>query len=110
MHAPVTPVLPLSRIDPAGRPFVQKNSTPTPTACGQFESLTGSLRRLRVTHRPQPGRVPFESEEKDRLKRRKNRLQLRGDLHGLKFLYLLHIEDAHEVSEKTLPCLPHLLL
>jgi hypothetical protein len=29
MNAPVTPVLPLSRIDTAVRPFVQKNTTLT---------------------------------------------------------------------------------
>src|SRR5216683_1878877 len=53
---------------------------------------------------------PPGSEEKDRLKRRKNRLQLSCDLHGLKFLQLLSVQDRHELREKNLLCLCHLLL
>src|SRR6266436_5569936 len=110
MHAPVTPVLPLSPIDTAVRPFVQKIARLVAVRSEQFEWLTGSCAGLRVTAPPQSGRVPFESEEKDRLKRRKNRLQLRGDPHGLKLLQLISVEDRYELSEKDLLCLPHLLL
>ena len=90
-------MLPLSPIDTAVRPFVQKIARLVAVRSEQFEWLTGSCAGLRVTAPPQSGRVPFESEEKDRLKCRKYRLQLCGDLHGLKFLHLLDIEDRHKV-------------
>jgi len=55
-------------------------------------------------------RMPLRSEEKDRLKRRKDRLQLRRDLHRLKLLQLFGVEDGRELREESLLRLDDLLL
>src|SRR5713226_1986735 len=111
-HAPVTTILPLFRIDTAPWPLVQINTTPS--RCVQRAIRTA--RKILSAHRGRPRRPrpadchPSQSEEKDRLKRWKNRLQLSRNLHGLKFLQLLRVQDRHELREKSLLCLRHLLL
>ena len=37
-------------------------------------------------------------------------MQLSCNLHSLKFLQLLSVEDGHKLREKSLLCLHHLLL
>src|SRR5258708_2064195 len=79
---------------------------------GQFERLARFPPRT-VAAPPPTVRLfsaPSQSEEKDGLECWKNRLQLSCNLHSLKFLQLLSVEDRHEVAEKTLLCLGHLLL
>src|SRR5467141_1447817 len=71
-------------IDTAAEPLVQQNSM--------------------------PGGGSVESEKKYRLKCRKNRLQVSRNLHCLQFLQLIRVEDGHELREKGLLCLGHLLL
>ena len=65
----------------------------------------------RATKPPSPRvRMLLRSEEKDRLKRRKDRLQLRRDLHRLKLLQLFGVEDGRELREESLSGLDDLLL
>src|SRR5712664_4010874 len=107
-HASLTPF----RIDTAARPFVQENSTPGRTVkrANRTTCKIPVARCQRARDRHPAACCPLGSEEKYRLKRRKNRLQLSCNLHGLKFLQLLSVEDGHELREKGLLCLRHLLL
>src|SRR6266567_6623110 len=100
-----------SRIDTAPGPPVQKIARMAAMGGGQFERLARlSPRTVGIAAHIQPLAAPSQSEEKDGLECRQNRLQLGCNLHGLKFLQLLSVEDRHQVAKKTLLCLGHLLL
>src|SRR5216683_462209 len=111
-HAPVTLLLPLYGIGTAPWLLVQKNST----SSRRGQRAIRRARKILVAdsgwpRRPPPAACgPSPSEQKDGLERRKNRLQLRCNLHGLKFLQLLRVEDGEELREKSLLRLRHLLL